>query len=203
MHGRIRGGPDDAWMTFSAEQVNTIQPRARMFYLTASMFGMPVQGYHRYVGADATMRIKAAAVVPIVNASGAAMTQSETVTLLNDMFMFAPATLIDPSIAWTTVDAHTVVATFSNAGHTVRARVSFSDNGQLLDFVSEDRYQLSPDGKTATLLPWSTPVTGYRRFGGAVLPSGGEGRWHDPRGEFAYIELTIDSVEYNINALQE
>jgi hypothetical protein len=30
------------------------------------------------------------------------------------------------------------------------------------------------------------------------LFSGGEGRWHDPAGEYAYIELTIDDVQYNV-----
>jgi hypothetical protein len=200
MHGRIRGGPNDAWMPFRAEQVNALPERARLFYLTASMTGLPVQGYHRYVGTEATMRIKAVALVPVVSAAGPEMTRSETVTLLNDMFMFAPAALIDAAISWTPVDAHTVVATFTNAGHTVQARASFGDSGQLLDFVSDDRYQLSPDGKTATLLRWSTPVTSYRRFGAMQLPAGGEGRWHDPRGDYAYIELTVDDVEYNVRA---
>jgi hypothetical protein len=30
------------------------------------------------------------------------------------------------------------------------------------------------------------------------VPSAGEGRWHGPEGEYAYIELTIDDVEYNV-----
>ncbi len=199
MHGRIRGGPDDRWMSMAAEQVNVIQQSARMFYLTASMAGVPVQGYHRYVGSEAAMRIRAAALVPVVTESGAQMTQSETVTLLNDLFIFAPAALLDAGIDWQAIDARTVIATFTNAGHTIRARVSFNDAGELVDFVSEDRFQLSSDGKNATLMPWSTPVSGYRPFGAVRLPSSGEGRWHDPeRGAYTYLELTIDSVDYNI-----
>ena len=30
------------------------------------------------------------------------------------------------------------------------------------------------------------------------LASKGEGRWHEADGEYAYIELTIDAVEYNV-----
>jgi hypothetical protein len=30
------------------------------------------------------------------------------------------------------------------------------------------------------------------------LPSGGEGRWHDAEGEYAYIDVTIDDVQYNV-----
>jgi hypothetical protein len=198
MHGRIRSGPDDRWMSFTAEQVNTVRARARMFYLTAWMSGVPVQGYHRYIGADATMRIRAAALIPIVNAAGPRMTQSETVTLLNDLFMFAPAALIDSGITWQDIDAHTVSATLSNAGHLVRARITFGDDGNFADFMSDDRYQASRDGTQQTLLPWSTPVAGYRWFGAVQLPSGGEGRWHAPGGAYPYIELAVDDVAYNV-----
>jgi hypothetical protein len=30
------------------------------------------------------------------------------------------------------------------------------------------------------------------------LASGGEGPWHGHGGEYAYIELTLDDVEYNV-----
>jgi hypothetical protein len=47
-------------------------------------------------------------------------------------------------------------------------------------------------------LRWSTPISGYRSFGRVRLGSGGEGRWHLPGGEYAYIQLAIDTVEYNV-----
>jgi hypothetical protein len=48
------------------------------------MFMIPVQGYHRDVGPTATMRVKAAALMPVVDVSGNEMNQGETVTMLND-----------------------------------------------------------------------------------------------------------------------
>src|SRR6185436_9293672 len=59
MHGRIRSGPDARWMPLAAEQYNVVGEPARLFYMTASMFALPVQGYHRYVGSAASMRVKA------------------------------------------------------------------------------------------------------------------------------------------------
>ena len=76
--------------------------------------------------------------------------------------------------------------------------MSFNDAGELTDFVSEDRYQAQPDGKIMRRLRWSTPVGRYRSFGSVRLPSESQGRWHDPEGEYAYIELTIDDVQYNV-----
>ena len=197
MSGRIRNSRDARWMPLEAEQYNVLDPAARLFYLTASMFMIPVQGYHRYVGSSASMLIKAAAVVPVVNESGLAMTQAETVTFFNDMCVLAPATLIDPAIEWEQLDATRVRAAFTNAGHTIRADLSFNDRGELINFWSDDRYQSMPD-EPARRRRWSTPLGEYRSFGAVRLASRGEGRWHEPAGDYAYIEITFDDVAYNV-----
>ena len=162
--------PKARWIPLAAEQYNFVDEPARLFYLNGSMFMIPVQGYHRYVGPSATMRVKAAALVPVVDVSGNEMTQGETVTMFNDMCVMAPATLINPAIEWVPVDALTARATFTNAGHTIRAELSFNQAGELTNFWSDDRYQTSPDGKSVKKVRWSTPLGPYRSFGSV--------RWH-------------------------
>jgi hypothetical protein len=200
MHGRIRSGPGARWLPLTAEQYNVVDPPARLFYLDGSMFTIPVQGYHRYVGPSATMRVKAAGLVRLVDVSGREMNQGETVTLFNDMCVMAPATLVDPSIAWEPVDARTARATFTNAGQTIHAELWFNAAGELSNFWSDDRYQTSSDGATATRVRWSTPLRAYRSFDGVRLASGGEGRWHEAGGEYSYIELAFDEVQYNVRS---
>jgi hypothetical protein len=199
LHGRIRSGPDSRWMPFTAEQYNFYDEPARLFYMDASLL-VPFQGFHRYVAASASMRVKVIALVPVLDVSGADMTQAETVTLFNDMCIMAPATLIEPAITWEEVNAHTVRATFVNAGHTIRAELSFNDAGELTNFWSEDRLKVSPGGKAMTRVPWSTPVGNYRSFGPVRLASRGEGRWQEEAGEYAYLELELDDVRYNVSA---
>jgi hypothetical protein len=198
MHGRIRSGRGARWIPFSAGQYNFVNEPARLFYLNASMYLVPVQGYHRYVGASATMRVKAAGLVRVVDAAGGEMNRAETVTMFNDMCVLAPATLIDRAITWEPVDARTVRAAFTNAGLTIRAELSFNHAGELVDFQSDDRYQTASDGSGARRVRWSTPIRAHRAFGPVRLASRGEGRWHEPEGEYAYIELTIDEVRYNV-----
>ena len=198
LHGRIRNRRQDRWMPLAAEQHNVVDPPARLFYLTASMFAIPVQGYHRYVDVAASMRVTAAALIPVVRSAGTDMTRSETVTLFSDMCVMAPATLIHADIAWEDVDARIARARFTNAGHTIHAELSFNDAGELIDFVSDDRSQASADGAIMRRLRWSTPLSGYRTFGAVRLASRGEGRWHTPEGDYPYIELTIDEVRYNV-----
>jgi len=200
MHGRIRNGPDAAWMPLRAEQYNFVESRSRFFYLTSSMFLIPVSGYHRYAQSSAAMNIKAAGLVQVAHATGDELFQSETVTLLNDMCLFAPATLVDPALVWEPVNGRTARVRFTNAGRTVRAELTFNDGCELTNFSSEDRYQASPDGKSMTRRRWSTPVARYRSFGPVRLVASGEARWDMSTGSYSYIELEVDDVEYNLRA---
>lgn len=196
LRGRIRGTPDSAWMPFDSDQVNVVQPPSRRFLMRARMYGLPVQAWHRLVDGHATMHVKAVGLVPVARASGAVMDRSEAVTLLNDMCLMAPGTLVDPAIRWDAIDATRARAHFTLGVNTVAATLVFGDDGMLADFVSDDRSQIGPDGK-ARPLRFSTPVRGTRRFGPLRLAAGGEGRWHPPEGDFAYIDLEMVDIVMN------
>jgi hypothetical protein len=199
MHGRIRSGPTAPWMRFTAEQFSffTGPQRARFFFMKAARLMVPFHVFHRYADAAATMQVKLFGMLSVASASGASMTRAETVTMFNDMCVFAPATLIDPDIAWEEQDASRVRARFANGGYTISAELSFNDAGELTDFWSGDRLQTQPDG-TMRVIPWSTPVRGYRSFDGTRIGAYGEGRWHEAGGDFAYVEIDLDSLQYNV-----
>jgi len=195
--GALRNGPDDKWMPMTAYQQSFTNPPARLFLVESSMFGVPFNALHCYVGPSATFKVKLASLITVVDAYGPAMNKSETVTLLNDMFLFAPATLIDPNITWQEIDPQTVRATFTNAGNTISAVVTFDSSGALINFVSDDRFR-TIDGKTYEQLRWSTPVSDWREFDGRKLPVKGEAIWRLPAGEFAYGQVEILEVQYNV-----
>jgi hypothetical protein len=198
MHGRIRSGPSDPWMPFTAEQHNFFDEVSRFFYMDASRGLVAFQVFHRYAGSAASMQVKVAGLVTVQASSGDAMTRAETVTLLNDMCLLAPTTLLSPAVTWEMVDELTVRAGFTNAGQTIRADLVFNADGDLVDFRSDDRGRASTDGRTLENMPWSTPLGAFRSIGGWRLPARGEARWHDTTGEYAYIEMEIDEVNYNL-----
>ncbi len=196
--GRIRGGAEQPWMPWTGAQVNTFGPEpSRVFFMDATMKGVPADVLHAYVGPTATMQVRVASLLRIVDARGPEMDQAETVTLLNDMCVLAPAALVDASIDWTPIDDHHARAIFTNAGHTVTAELTFDDDHELVDFVSDDRYVSSPDGRTFALCRWSTPIADYRTFDDRRLGVLGRGRWH-PDGEpsFDYLEFHVDRIDY-------
>lgn len=200
-HGQIRSGPKARWMTFTGEQHNfygSPSGPSRFLLMDASMFGIPLRVYHRYVDAHATMRVKAMSLVTMVDAKGPVMDKAETVTVFNDLCVFAPGTLVDHDIQWQETDAHTVNAHFTQAGHSVRALLSFNDRGELIDFVSDDRAAASGPGKAFRAMPWSTPLSDYRALGAHRLMARGQGIWHAPEGAYAYLHFDLDAIDYNV-----
>lgn len=197
--GRIRSGADSAWMAFDAEQQSFVEPPQRFFLMRATQYGLPVQAFHRLVGGAATMRVRLLGGVTLVDASGPTMDRSETVTLLNDMCILAPASLLEGAIVWQPIDSRSVSATFTHGANTITAVLVFDAAGLLSDFVSDDRARASADGRTFTPQRFSTPVRDYRRYGGQLLASYGEAHYHPPEGEFAYGEFHILDVRFNVS----
>lgn len=198
-HGRIRGGPTARWIVFTGSQYNFYDAPSRLFYMNGTMFGIPVKVFHRFIGPSATMRVKLAALFPMVNASGPMMDKAETVTLFNDLCVFAPGALVSPNITWHEIDANTVKATFTNLTHTVSAVLSFNAAGELIDFVADGRGAMSADGKSFVEMRWSTPLRDYRAFGVHRMASHGDGVWHAPAGNYTYLEFDLDDVEFNVS----
>jgi hypothetical protein len=195
--GQMRNGADGPWMEIRAEQVELLDGPARLFHMTASRFGVPFEALHVYESGSATMRVRIASLLEVVNAHGPEMTRSETVTLFNDMCLLAPASLLDANVSWEPMDDRRVRGTFTNVGNTIRAELSFDAAGDLVNFVSYDR-QLSADGKTFRGLPWSTPIRDYRDFGPARVAAHGDAIWQEPDGPFVYARFELEGLEFNL-----
>jgi len=145
-------------MPIKSQQYNFFDEPSRFFYIKAKMFGIPFDGLHVYSGNEATMQIKVASMFQVVDAKGEKMNHGETVTVLNDMYLMTPATLISETIRWEPIDSHSVKAFYTNDKITVTAILIFNQIGELIDFISEDRYYCE-DGKTYLSYKCSTPIS--------------------------------------------
>lgn len=188
-------------MRYSAEQYSFLGTRTRLFFMRASLFGVPMAGLHVFTPADgASMRIKVATLFQVVDAHGEKMNRGETVTYLNDMCILAPASLIDPSIRWEELDSHHVKATLTKDGVTVSAVLTFDEAGDLVDFYSDDRFY-NDDGMTYLSYRWKTPITEYRTLpDGRRMASKGSAVWETPEGDFEYITFNLGDVTYNVTS---
>jgi hypothetical protein len=194
--GRMRSKPTDNWMNFISVQYNFFENPTRIFLMRASKMGIPATGLHIYKNKQATMVIKIASLFKVVDAKGPEMNIGETLMVFNDMCCMAPATLIDKRIQWDVIDPLTVKARFTNDELSVVADLYFKENGELINFLSNDKYE-STDGKSFRNFPWSTPIKEYKEIDGLKIPSFAPTIFHKPEGDFCYGKFKLKEIEYN------
>jgi hypothetical protein len=194
-NGGIRFKPGEDYMPLKSVQYNFIDLPARLFYIVARKKGIPAVGLHLYREASAIFKIKILGLFTVVDAFGPKMDQGETVTVFNDMCFMAPGSLIDPRITWTEIDELTVKGIFNNRGISISAILYFNPSGELVDFLSHDRFETN--GKDYINNPWRTPVESYKEFNGYRLPSKAKLIYDRPEGEFCYGEFELADIQYN------
>lgn len=193
LSGKIRSNDKADWMPFSSTQVNLMNNPARLFFMDATMKKIPVVGYHRYSNMQAYMDIRLLSILKVQYMEGKEMDVSETVTFFNDMCCMAPATLIDERIKWLDVEGNIVKASFTNKHITIYASLYFDDEGKLVNFISNDRYNFDAGKK----MPWSTPIESYGEQNGYLLPEKCEAVYDYPDKKMAYGEFFIEKIIYN------
>ena len=192
--GEMRDKGKD-WFAFTSEQYNFYREPERLFFMKASIKGLPTNGYHFYKNNKAEMHVKLLSLFPVVTIKEKGFFKTETVTFFNDLCLFAPAALIDKNIEWEAIDDFSARAYFTNNGTRISAVLYFNKNGELINFISGDRSALI-DGALKNYR-FSTPVNNHKNFNGFYLPAYGEAVWHYPEGEFTYGRFNVKSIEYN------
>lgn len=194
--GGIRSTSGEDFMPLTSVQYNFTDQPTRLFYIVAKKKGIPAKGIHIYKDRTAIMLIKILGLFTVVNARGKEMDQGETVTVFNDMCFMAPASLIDRNIEWKEIDDLTVDAKFTNGNITIGATLYFNEKGELVNFLSNDRFETS-DGKTYVNSPWITPVEAYTNINGYRLPSHAKLIYKRPDEDLCYGDFKLKTIEYN------
>ena len=197
--GRMRGAHTEPWMSFEAKQLNTWSHMPeRLYFMSARKKGLPVAVFHRFLAHDASFRVRLLSLFPLIDARGPELNRAETVTILNDLFVLAPAAVLNSAITFQSLDAQRAAVSFTRAGETVRAELHFNAAGELTSFISDDRLRASADGKHFVRQRWSTPLSDYRTFGPLRLASRAQSIWHAPDGDLVYGEFELRDARNNV-----
>jgi hypothetical protein len=194
---KMVGKPGAAPMTATSEQFNFFGSYSRLFLMKAKKMFIPFLASHTYREEKATFVVRVANLFNVVDIKGDELTTAETVTLLNDMCVFAPGNLYDKRLSWKEIDSLSSQVTLQNGRFKVSAIMYFNEKGELINFVSDDRSALQDDG-TMKKARWSTPVSEYKEFDGRIIPTYGETIWNYPEKDFKYGTFTLKSIKYNI-----
>lgn len=194
--GLMRTSPTQQWMPVEAVQYTTLAgPLSRTWYarVKTGPFSL-LTGYDKYDNGEGHMLMRLLSMFPVVDARGPELDMSALIVFINDMVMWPTAFLSD-FIQWEPLDEMAARMRVSLHGKHFSAVLQFNDTGEVVDFITEDRY-LSV-GKTNQLTKWSTPLRRYRQVNDLYIPTEGEAIWHLPEGEFPYIQVTIGEVRYD------
>ncbi len=191
--GGIRKNEQSEWMKFESEQYNFMQIPTRLFFMKATMKHLPVTGYHCFKNGNASMDIRLFSLFKVQYLDGEKMNMAETVTFFNDMCCMAPPTLIDKRINWLEVIGNIVKASFTNNNITIFAWLHFNDKGELINFISYDRYAADAGRK----LPWATPLKDYSEINGYRLAGYAEAIYTYPQGDLCYGTFSLSNIVYN------
>jgi len=188
--------PGDKPMKSNSVQSNFYGEYSRFFLMKASKMGIPFRALHIYKNEQASFQVKVAELFKVVDIKGEELTKAETVTLLNDMCIFAPGCLTDSRLTWIELDTLSAKVTLTNGKYIVSAILLFNEAGELINFISYDRSALQNDGSMKQVR-WSTPVSAYKEFEGRKIPTVGKTIWHYPEGDFTYGKFTLKDIKYN------
>ncbi|MDF2473943.1 MAG: hypothetical protein K0R21_1725 [Anaerocolumna sp.] len=196
-------GSDKGWTIMTAEEYNFFDDSpGRLVLMKFKMRGLPVVGLDSYIGGKGRMLMKPLGLFAVVDAKGHEMDDSSAVAmLLLNMCTAAPATLIDNRLQWSSISPTSVKATFNNSGCIVSGVLDFKENGELINFSTEDKYY-SPSGDSYEQVRWSTPVKDYKDINGLKLATYGEAIWHFPKGDNCYGKLILKKIEYNCESVR-
>ena len=194
--GLMRTSPTQKWMPVEAVQYSTLAgPLSRTWYAQIKMGPFTLlNGYDLYDNGTGHMLMRLLSLFPVVNVSGPEIDMSALIIFINDMVMWPTAFLSD-YIQWEPIDARSARARVSLHGRQFSAVLYFNDIGEMVDFITEDRYLMA--GKGYERARWSTPLRRYREANGLRIPSEGDAVWHLPGGEFPYIQASIGEVSYD------
>lgn len=190
--------PGDKPMKAHSVQYNFYGDYSRYFLMKASMMGVPFSAIHIYKDRRASFQVMVAELFKIINIKDEELAKAETVTLLNDMCIFAPGSLSDKRLSWSEIDSLSTKVTLTNGKYRVSATLHFNEAGELVNFVSDDRSALQDDG-TMKRARWSTPISQYKKYDGRMVATIGKTIWNYPEGDFMYGSFNLKSIKYNVD----
>lgn len=194
--GEFRTSLDAPWSPFRSVQHFSADPPG--FVWDARIDMMPVLGVRvrdSYLGGEAGMLGKVAALVPVVNERGSPEIASGALHRLLAESAWLPTTLLPrEGLVWEAVDDSTARVTLTDSGVTVSLDVHFAAPGGI-DRVEAERYR--DVGGVGVLTPFVGHFGEYAEVQGMRIPREGEVEWILPEGRFTYWRGRVERIEYD------
>lgn len=196
-HTRFRLSKNQKPMAIDFEQVNFVGRPDRHAFLTARMFGLPLQAKDSTIDGVGSMTGVLAKQFQLFRSTGPEMDQGQLITALADA-VFMPALFLQEFVSWKVIDDRTVEGTITWKNVSAKGQFTFDDQGNITRFDTEDRY-MDDNGKSSKLVPWFVTYEKYQEQNGFYQPSHVTVNWVLPEGAYTYFESDRIDVEYSVD----
>ena len=174
-------------------QFNNAENMDRLAFIDTKMHGMSFQGYDSYILNKGSMKGVLFKIISLFNQMGPDMDKGCLVTVLSESLL-NPATIKKGEIEFKEIDNNHFSASLRKNGIEVTGVFTINDFGEMTEFYSEDRPNVTSDGKTR-YIPWKIICNGYKLGDdGIKRPHNLKAIWIFDDGEFVYFDS--DNVEY-------
>lgn len=186
----------EEWYPAKAIQYTTTETPAFIWSVEMKMSPlMHIRGRDKYTRGKGEMLIKLNGLLNIVNAQGEKMDEGTLQRFLGEMVWF-PSLALSPYISWEAIDEHSARATMSYGDTSGSGIFWFNDQGDFVKFMAM-RYK--GNDADAQRYPWVLTVQDYAVFEGIRVPSQMQAAWQLEKGDWTWLKLTLDQVQYNVN----
>jgi hypothetical protein len=192
---RMRLRPEqETWYGAAALQYTTTEPPAFIWTVDVRMNALlHFRGRDRMVDGQGEMLIKVNSLLPVVNEKGDMLSEGTLQRYLGELVWF-PSLAASPHIRWEALDSFSARATITLDGTSGSGTFYFDEQGDFVRF-SAMRYMENVPG--AERHEWVLTVNGYKTFGGLRVPSDMEATWKLPQGDWTWLQLEIEDIQYN------
>ena len=159
---------------------------ARFAFIDSSLFGIPFQGLDSFIDGKGGMKGVVAKNITIFNQRGEEMDKAALVTWLAEI-IFMPSQLLSGDVELKEIDKNTVGVAITYDKITVSGIYKFLDNGELVEFTTDDRAISHSDGGLE-YKKWSAQYEEYKNKDGLFLPSRFKSKWHLENEDITYFD---------------
>jgi hypothetical protein len=191
--GEFRMSEDRSWKPFEADQYFSLEPPGFIWRVTMRFAPLlKVLGRDRGLGGDASMQMRIAGLVPIVDSRGDQLAQGAMLRWLGEIIWF-PQAALSSRIAWSPVDDRAAQATLTAGGRRTTQTFVVDLEGHPVE-QRADRFN---DSQKA-ILPWVNRNDEFGEFHGIRVPVLGEALWKYESGDFPYIRWRIAALDFDV-----
>lgn len=191
----FKQGKNGSSLKIDYVQYNFVDHPNRIALITSSMFGVPFDGYDSFMNGHGGMKGVVGKLVTIFNQTGSEMDKACLATYLSECLLVPNAALQD-DIQWESIDDTHAKATMTYQSVSVQGIFTFSQEGEMLSFTTNDRPLYNTDGSIEHV-SWSAVCNNYQEQNGYLLPTKLEAVWHYNNGDFVYFDGSNIKVEYH------